>query len=62
MLAARSENEHVASSYEQADQTYAAVKDYLSSVEANTMSESAVERELDRRGRELMRQLRLMSA
>ena len=43
--------------YAAADTAFAEAKTYLSSREARQMSESDLERELDRRGRELMRKL-----
>ena len=43
--------------YAAADEAFAEAKAYLSSREARQMSESDLERELDRRGRELMQKL-----
>ncbi len=43
--------------YEQARQSFAHIVGYLDSAEANTMTHSDLERELEKRGRELMRQL-----
>ena len=45
------------SGYAAADEAFAEAKAYLSSREARQMSESDLERELDRRGRELMQKL-----
>src|SRR5207249_3817754 len=43
--------------YDKATEDFDGLKDYLGSREAHKMSESDLERELDRRGKELMRQL-----
>ncbi len=43
--------------YDQARQSFEHMVGYLDSAEANTMTHSDLERELEKRGRELMRQL-----
>ena len=43
--------------YDQARQSFEHIVGYLDSAEANTMTHSDLERELEKRGRELMRQL-----
>ena len=43
--------------YSKADEAYAEVKSYLESEQAKSMSHSDLERELEARGRELLRKL-----
>ena len=57
MLAARVRTETSPDPFTDADASYADMKQYLTSPEAREMSESGLERELEQRGRELLRQL-----
>lgn len=57
MLAARIECPPAETPYAEAEAAFVQAKAYLSSRDAQHMSESDLERELDRRGRELMRKL-----
>ena len=57
MLAAPIECPKSETPYEKASEDFDGLKEYLGSGEAHKMSESDLERELSRRGKELMRQL-----
>ena len=57
VLAARVEEEPSAPPFGEATEAFDQLRQYLCSSEARKMSESNLERELDRRGRELMRKL-----
>ena len=57
MLAARVPIETPADPFTDADTYYAGVKQYLAAPEAQEMSESDLEREIQKRGQELLRQL-----
>ena len=57
MVAALAQTTAAAEPYGEADHAYGEVKSYLESVQAKNMSHSELERELEARGRELLRKL-----